>query len=72
MYIRSILQPFGILNGRFVAIWYMFPRFGMLYQDKSGKPGPANNAPILGLIEQLVLTVNNHFGEKEKRWSIGT
>jgi hypothetical protein len=23
----------------FVAIWYIFPRFGILYQEKSGNPG---------------------------------
>jgi hypothetical protein len=23
----------------FMVVWYMFPRFGMLYQDKSGNPG---------------------------------
>jgi hypothetical protein len=22
----------------FVAIWYIFPRFGILYQEKSGNP----------------------------------
>jgi hypothetical protein len=30
-----ILWPFGI----FVVILVYFPRFGMLYQDKSGTPG---------------------------------
>jgi hypothetical protein len=25
--------------GNFVVIWYIFPRFGILYQDKSGNPG---------------------------------
>jgi hypothetical protein len=23
----------------FMAIWYIFPHFGMLYQEKSGNPG---------------------------------
>jgi hypothetical protein len=32
--IGSILWPFGI----FVVIWYIFPRFGMLYQEKSANP----------------------------------
>jgi hypothetical protein len=27
--------PFGI----FMVIWYIFPRFGMLHQEKSGNPG---------------------------------
>jgi hypothetical protein len=30
-----VLWSFGIL----VAIWYLFPPFGILYQDKSGNPG---------------------------------
>jgi hypothetical protein len=24
----------------FVVIWYIFPRFGTLYQEKSGSPAP--------------------------------
>jgi hypothetical protein len=24
--------------GNFVVIWYIFPRFGILYQEKSGNP----------------------------------
>jgi hypothetical protein len=32
--IRNILRPFGI----FVVIWYIFPRFGILDQEKSGNP----------------------------------
>jgi hypothetical protein len=31
---RYILWPFGI----FLAIWYIFSRFGMLYKEKSGNP----------------------------------
>jgi purine-cytosine permease-like protein len=40
--IGYILQPLGILC---MVIWYMFSRFGMLYQGKSGNPGmePALN-----------------------------
>jgi hypothetical protein len=43
-----ILWPSGIYYGYFVhfcpfcnlvAIWYIFPRFGMLCQEKSGNPG---------------------------------
>jgi hypothetical protein len=29
-----ILWSFGI----FVVAWFIFPRFGMLYQEKSGNP----------------------------------
>jgi hypothetical protein len=25
--------------GNFVSIWYIFPRFGILCQEKSGSPG---------------------------------
>jgi hypothetical protein len=50
MAIWSILRPFGLFYGHliyFVAIWniyvhmviwYIFPRFGMLHQEKSGDP----------------------------------
>jgi hypothetical protein len=37
-----ILMPIGKLNGHslhFAVIWYIFPRSGMLYPEKSGKPG---------------------------------
>jgi hypothetical protein len=43
MSIWSILRPLEIFNGRlvyFVVSWNIFPRFGMLYQEKSGNPGP--------------------------------
>jgi hypothetical protein len=36
------LGYFGNFHGHleyFVAIWYISPRFGMLYQEKSGNPG---------------------------------
>jgi hypothetical protein len=40
--IWNILQPFGIFYGHLVcnavAIWYIFPRFGILCQEKSGNP----------------------------------
>jgi hypothetical protein len=44
-----ILWPFGIYItailyilcpfGNFVAIWFIFPRFGILCQENSGNPG---------------------------------
>jgi hypothetical protein len=40
------LWSFGILYGplvHFVAICYIFPRLGMLYQEKSGNPDLASN-----------------------------
>jgi hypothetical protein len=45
MTISSILRPFGTFCGRllhFVVIWYIFPRFGLLYQEKSGNPDLKN------------------------------
>jgi hypothetical protein len=36
MYIWSMLQTIDVLCGLlvlFVVIWYIFPRFGILYQD---------------------------------------
>jgi hypothetical protein len=35
MVLWYILWPFG----NFLAIWYVFPRFGTLCQEKSGNPG---------------------------------
>jgi hypothetical protein len=34
----SILRPLGISHVHFVITWYVFPSFGMLYQEKSGSP----------------------------------
>jgi hypothetical protein len=42
MTIGSILLLFALFCGHlvyFMAIWYILPRFGMLYQEKSGNPG---------------------------------
>jgi hypothetical protein len=42
MTIWSILRPLEIFYGHlvyFVVIWYISPRFGILYQEKSGNPG---------------------------------
>jgi hypothetical protein len=41
MAIWSIFSPFDIFYGHLVylgVIWYIFPRFGMLHQEKSGNP----------------------------------
>jgi hypothetical protein len=41
MAIWYILQPYGIFYGHLVyllVIWYIFYRFGMLWQEKSGYP----------------------------------
>jgi hypothetical protein len=42
MAIWSILRLFGIFcdhSGYFMVIWDIFPRFGMLYQEKPGNLG---------------------------------
>jgi hypothetical protein len=42
MTISFILRPLEIFYGHlvhFVVIWYNFPRFGILDQEKSGNPG---------------------------------
>jgi hypothetical protein len=44
MVIWFILHPFDILYGHLVnsvVIWYIFPRFYTLYQEKSGNPAVA-------------------------------
>jgi hypothetical protein len=41
MAIWSILRPLEIFYSHlvyFVVIWYISPRFGILYQEKSGNP----------------------------------
>jgi hypothetical protein len=48
MGIWSILWTFNIFYGHlvyFVVVWYIFPRFGRLYQEKSGNPVPNPLAP---------------------------
>jgi hypothetical protein len=37
--IWEVLWPFG----KFVLIWYIFPVFGIVYQEKSGNPGQYDN-----------------------------
>jgi hypothetical protein len=56
MAIWSILQPFGMFHGNlvhFLVICYIFSRFGMLYQEKSGTPGFERR--LNGAAEILVL-----------------
>jgi hypothetical protein len=45
----SIFRSFVIFYGllvQFVVIWYIFSLFGILYQEKSGKPGLAVSSPL--------------------------
>jgi hypothetical protein len=59
MHIGSILWAFDIFYGHVVyfgVFWYIFPRFGIFHQEKSGNPdrhaerghffGPRSNPPI--------------------------
>jgi hypothetical protein len=40
--VGSILSPFGLFYGQLVYFSHLvyFSRFGILYQEKSGNPGP--------------------------------
>jgi hypothetical protein len=49
MTIWSILRPLEIFHGHsvyFVVIWYIFPRFGILDQEKTGNHGLRSNLII--------------------------
>jgi hypothetical protein len=48
--ILYILWPFGNL----VPIWYIFPRFGILCQEKSGNRGPGSHLHTGGLAKRVV------------------
>jgi hypothetical protein len=57
MLVYCILQPFEIFYGDlvyFVVIWYIFPRFDILYLEKSG-----NLASRLGRVASQVSLVFN-------------
>jgi hypothetical protein len=44
------LMNFVAILVYFVVIWYIFPRFGIFYQEKSGNPGRmAKTGPILAV-----------------------
>jgi hypothetical protein len=51
--ISSILLLLEIFYGHlvyFVVIWYIFARFGILYQEKSGNPGAAGKTSRVNLV----------------------
>jgi hypothetical protein len=51
MTIWSLLRPLEIFYGHsvyFVVFWYIFPRFGILDQEKSGIPGYHNENGSFG------------------------
>jgi hypothetical protein len=57
MDIWSIFRPVDVLIlWPFVVIWYIFPRFGILYQEKSGNPD------LYFLISILQTPCNASFG----------
>jgi hypothetical protein len=65
MTIWSILRPLEIFNGHsvyFVVIWYMFPRFGILDQEKSGNPGPKSQSYDRELQRQRCENIQRHYG----------
>jgi hypothetical protein len=67
MNIRFILRPFGILFGHlvcFAAIWYVFPRFGMLYQKNLATLGMRRN-------KNYDSSFNSSFQRRENRHSLG-
>jgi hypothetical protein len=46
--IRYLLWPFRNV----VVIWYIFPRFGILREEKSGNPGVATKRSSVGAAQQ--------------------
>jgi hypothetical protein len=50
-----ILRPFGNV----VVIWYIFPRFGVLFQEKSGNPGSTTQ-----LLTLPINDINNLWKDK--------
>jgi hypothetical protein len=47
MEILFILHPLDIFHGHlvyFVVIWYILPRFGISYREKSGNPARVGNS----------------------------
>jgi hypothetical protein len=43
--------------GNFVVICYIFPQFGLLYQEKSGNPAPK----LISNSRQIVLEISDFF-----------
>jgi hypothetical protein len=69
MTIWSILRPLETFYGHlvyFVVIWYIFPRFGILDQEKSGNPvqDSGTNAKIFGFFSLSVASLYRYIGEK--------
>jgi hypothetical protein len=57
MTIWPILRPLELFYGHlvyFVLIWYIFPRFGILDQEKSGNPAPESENYIQKLLPTYI------------------
>jgi hypothetical protein len=52
------MENFGIFYDHlvyFVVIWYISPRFGILYQEKSGNPGRRVSTSFLIPVKDVIL-----------------
>jgi hypothetical protein len=52
-----------------VAIWYIFPRFGILWQEKSGNPGCYSsilNAGFSGAQDELAQNFSGNIEQQEQ------
>jgi hypothetical protein len=77
MAIWYILLPIGKFNGHllhFVVIWYIFPRFGLLYQEKFGNPVrcPSASPSIHVSISTLFELTPRQFLNEPKLMKIGS
>jgi hypothetical protein len=66
--LKIFYDPFGIFSGHLVY----FPRFGMLYREKSGNPGHASNFLGQADVFQSVIIPEKHvsiFGGGKKFWA---
>jgi hypothetical protein len=58
----SILRSFVLVYGhwvQFVVIWYIFSRFGILCQEKSGNPAATARALLVSVCRQLSSTTSD-------------
>jgi hypothetical protein len=69
MAICNILQPFGWPFGNVVVIWYIFPRFGILCQEKSGNPAAMSSVSGYSRRFNYWESVNCMWATKQVPWS---
>jgi hypothetical protein len=63
----NLVRPFGIFHchlGNLVIIWYIFPRFGILCQEKSGNPACIQHFGFIFRKSKLGLIIQNKPGQK--------